>query len=381
IVTSAFLKVAAAGGSQVDLDCIDIKKKEGASLGESLMIEGLAYPHEIGHPSMPTRVENARIAVLKGEFKVTRTGEERKHGFLIEDTNQLRAAKEEEDHALRAIVEKLVKVGANVVFVEKGIHPSVLDRLGTHGILGIRRMVIEDLERIAKAAGGRVATRISDLTATDLGAAGVVEERKISGQPWIFVEGCKNAKAVAILLRGVNKHLLSEAEAVVNNGLRALKSLKMKPAVVPGGGAAEMEAAVRLRQWSSTVRGPRHFVLRSLADALETVPATLAQTSGLDVVESLTELRSLHSRGRAEAGINCLSYQAECSVEAAAYDPLIVKEQVVTSAFELASFVLRVDDFIQARKLEGGEFDYAQRQKGTAPERVKRIKQEYGIET
>jgi chaperonin GroEL (HSP60 family) len=274
---------------------------------------------------------------------------------------------------------KIAAVKANVVFVEKGINEPVLDHLAHLGILAIRRIVIENLEKIARAVGAKVVPNINILSTEDLGFAKLVEERKIGGKRWVFVEGCRRAKAVTIIVRGTNQDLLTEAETSIREGLCAVRNVLKKPKVVIGGGALEMEIAMRLREWAEKHDKREQLVIKGFAEALEKIPFALAENSGLKPLDAILEMRSRHSKREVGVGIDADKRQV-ANLDGKIYDPVSVKEQMVISAFETSSVILRVDDFVRGKELTQRELYYEQRKKGTSPECVEKMRKDYGIE-
>ncbi|MEM0339715.1 MAG: TCP-1/cpn60 chaperonin family protein, partial [Ignisphaera sp.] len=240
-------------------------------------------------------------------------------------------------------------VGANVVICQKGIDDVAQHYLAKKGIMAVRRVKRSDMEKLEKATGGRIVTSVRDLTEKDLGQCAVVEERRVGNDKMVFVENCKNPRAVTILLRGANDMLLDEVERSLNDALNTVRNILRDPKIVYGGGAAEVEVAMRLRKWAETVGGREQLAIMAFADALEEIPTVLAQTAGMDVLETLMELRKLHSEGKTAAGIDVVNGKVAESMEKLnVIEPVIVKKQILKSATETATTVLKIDDVIAA---------------------------------
>jgi len=237
-----------------------------------------------------------------------------------------------------------------VVFCQKGIDDMVQHFLAKKGILAVRRVKKSSMDKLAKATGGKVVTRLEDFSAGDLGRAGVVEERRIGEDEWVFVEACENPKAVTVLVRGGTEKIVDEAERSIHDALCVVRDVLRRPKVVVGGGAPEMEVSARLKAWAEQI--PRRAQLAALdfAEALEVIPTTLAENAGLDPIDVLVELRARHERGEREAGVNVTDGQVSDMAKLDVYEPLAVKEQIVKSASEAAAMILRIDDVIAAGK-------------------------------
>ncbi len=350
IVVDAILKVAEKvdGEFKVDLDDVDVQKKEGESMSETRLIEGIAIDKEVVHPGMPKSIKNARIALINSPLEIEKT--EFSSKIHIERPEEMKAFLEEEERMMRDMVEKIAGSGANVVLCQKGIDDVVQHLLAKKGILAVRRVKKSTIEKLAKATGGKLITEVEDIRPEDLGEAKLVEERKIGEDKWVFVEGCKNPKAVTILIRGGTEKIVDEAERSIHDALSVVRDVVMEPKVTAGGGAPEMEVAIRLRKWAGKLSGREQLAAMNYADALEVIPTALAENAGLDPIDVLTELRERHEKGERWAGVNMLEGKVDDMAKLGVYEPLAVKEQIIKSAAEAASMILRIDDVIAASK-------------------------------
>jgi len=251
---------------------------------------------------------------------------------------------------LKDMVEKLAAVGANVVLCQKGIDDMAQHFLARKGILAVRRIKKSDMEKLAKATGGKIITNLDDMTPADLGYASLVEERKIGDDKMTFVEGCKHPRAVTILIRGATERVVEEAERSVHDALCVVRDIVEEPKVLAGGGAPELEIAKALKKYAETLPGREQLAVRSFAEALEAIPATLTENAGLDPIDILSELRAKHEKGETWAGIEVHSGKVQDMREAGVFEPISVKKQVVKSATEAASMILKIDDVIAAGK-------------------------------
>ncbi len=355
LVVDAVLQVAEKkdGKLKVDVDAIKVEKKPGASIRDTVLIRGVVIDKEVVHAGMPKRVENAKIALLNTPLEIEKTEFDAK--INITDPTQMKAFLDEEARMLKEMVEKIKSVGANVVFCQKGIDDLAQHYLAKAGILAVRRVKMSDMEKLAKATGGRVVTSLEDLTPQDLGEAALVEERKIEEDKWVFVEGCKNPKSVTILVRGGGQRVVDEAERSVHDAIMVTKDVLEKPAIVAGGGAPEAEVAKRLREWAESLPGREQLAVSKFAEALETIPLTLAENAGMDPLDTQVELSAAHGQGKIWAGIDVMNNKIGDLYEKEVFEPLSVKEQVIKAATEAASMILRIDDVIAATKLKEKE--------------------------
>ncbi|MCS7118407.1 MAG: TCP-1/cpn60 chaperonin family protein [Thaumarchaeota archaeon] len=355
VAVDAVLRVAQKenGKWRVDLDDVKVEKKEGMSIGDTLLVQGIVLDKEVVHPDMPRLVRNAKIALLDAPLEIEKTEFDAK--LHIETPEQMRAFMEQEERMLKEMVDKIAATGANVVLCQKGIDDLAQHFLARKGILAVRRIKKSDMEKLAKATGGRVISRIDDLTADDLGKAALVEERKVGEDKMVFVEGCENPRALTILVRGGTQRIVDEAERSLKDALNVVKDILVEPKIVPGGGAIETELALRLRDFAKTLPGKEQLAVEKFAEALEVVPMQLAENAGLDPVESIVTLRSRHKENNLNFGVDVMNSRLHDMMSVNVIDPVAVKKQVVKSAVEAASLVLKIDDVIAASKLSEKE--------------------------
>ncbi|MEM0005566.1 MAG: thermosome subunit beta, partial [Ignisphaera sp.] len=307
LVVKAVRQIAEKRGDRwyVDIDNVQVIKKKGASLLDSQLVYGIVLDKEVVHPAMPRRVENARIALLDAPLEIEKPDITAK--INITSPEQIRSFLEEEAKILRDMVEKLASVGATVVICQKGIDDVAQHYLAKKGIMAVRRVKRSDMEKLERATGGRIVTSVRDLTERDLGVCEVVEERRVGNDKMVFVERCKNPRAVTILLRGANDMLLDEVERSINDGLNTVRNILRDPKIAFGGGAVEIEVAMRLRKWAESVGGREQLAILAFADALEEIPSILAQTAGMDVLGTIMELRRHHAEGKITAGVDVIN--------------------------------------------------------------------------
>jgi chaperonin GroEL (HSP60 family) len=251
------------------------------------------------------------------------------------------------------MVDKIASSGANVVVCEKGIDDMAQHFMAKKGILAVRRVKQSDMEKLAKAAGGKILSNVDEIKTADLGYANLVEERKVSDDKMTFVEGCKNPKAVSILVRGGTERVVDEAERAIHDALSVVKDVVVEPYVVGGGGAAEAELSRMLRGRAQKLSGKEQLAFQAYADALEIVPLTLAENAGMDPINALMEIRSKHQSRQIWVGIDPFNGRVADLRKLDVYEPLAVKMQALKSAGEAAAMILRIDDVIAAAKSKG----------------------------
>ncbi|HFC49219.1 MAG TPA: thermosome subunit [Thermofilum sp.] len=347
------------GKYNLSLDNIKIEKKKGESLEESVLIKGIVLDKEVVHPLMPKRVENAKIALIDTPLEIEKPEWTTK--INVTNPEQLKLFLDQEAQILKEMVDRIREAGASVVFCQKGIDDMAQYFLAKAGILAVRRVKKSDMEKLARATGARIVTKVEDLTPEALGSAQLVEERKIADEKMVFVEGCPNPKAVSILIRGGAEHVVDEAERAVHDALSVVRNVIREPKIVAGGGSVETELALRLKEFAKSLPSKEQLAVNMYADALEAMPAILAQNAGLEPVDILADLRKRHAEGEKWAGINVLTGKVENMMEANVIEPASVKKQVLKSATEAAIMILRIDDIIAAappkeKEKKGGRF-------------------------
>lgn len=352
IVVQALKEVAKKVDGKIEVDTDDVSrvKKHGGSAEETELIKGIVIDKEVVHPAMPKKVENAKIALLDVALEVKEP--ETDAEIRITSPEQMQAFIEQEQKMIKNMVDKIVRVGANVVLCQKGIDDLAQHYLAKKGILACRRVKQSDMEKLAKATGGRIVSNLDDLTPEDLGFAKIVEEKKIAGEAMTFVRECKDPKAVTILVRGSTEHVVDEIDRSIEDAVGAVASALEVGKIVAGAGAPEAEVANKLRKFAEKFSGREQLAILAFADAMEVIPRALAENAGLDPIDTLVELRAAHEHGKITYGINLNTGKIEDAIEMGVIEPLKVKTQAIKSAAEAAEMILRIDDVIAAGKLE-----------------------------
>ncbi len=352
IAVKAILAVAEneEGKFKADVDDVKVEKKPGESVRDTKLVQGIVLDKDIAHSGMPKRTEKAKIALLDAALEIEKTEFDAK--INIESPEQMEAFLNQEEEMLRGMVEKVAKTGANVILCEKGIDDMAQHFLARKGILAVRRNKKSDMEKLAKATGGKIVTNLDTISSEDLGYCSLVEERKIGDDKMTFIEGCKHPKAVTILIRGATQRIVDEAERSIHDALCVVRDVVQEPKIVAGGGAPEFEVARMLRKFAETLPGREQLAVRAFAEALEVVPATLAENAGLDPIDILSEMRAKHEKNETWTGIEVLAGKVQDMTKANVFEPLSVKKQIIKSGTEASSMILKIDDVIAAGKMK-----------------------------
>ncbi len=355
LVVDAVVQVAEKDGDKykVDVENVKLEKKKGESLDQTELVKGVVLDKEVVHPGMPKVVEDAKIAILDCALEIEKTEITAK--INITNPEQMKSFLDEETTMLKEMVDKIASSGATVVVVQKGIDDIAQHYLAKKGIMAVRRAKRSDVENLARACGARIVTTVDDLTKADLGYAKNVEERRVGKDKMIFVEGCKNPKAVTILVRGGTDRMVDEAERSLYDAKCVVRNIVQDPWLVPGGGCPEEEVATKLREYGRTFSGREQLAVLKFAEAMEEVPVTLAENSGLDPVDMLVEIRSAHAKGQQNVGINVNAGKTGDMAKANVFEPASVKKQAIKSATEAAITILKIDDVIAASAPKGGQ--------------------------
>ncbi|RLF28722.1 MAG: thermosome subunit [Thermoplasmata archaeon] len=349
-VTSVAEKID--GKTVVDMDNIQIQKKQGGSITDTAIIKGIILDKERVHEGMPRLIKNAKIALVNAALEVKKTEVDAR--IQIQDPSQLQAFLDEEEAMLRKMVDKIKKSGANVLICQKGIDDIAQHFLAKEGIYAVRRAKKSDMEKLAKATGAKIVANLDDLSPKDLGKAGTVEEKKIGDDKMTFVTDCKNPKAVSILIRGGTEHIVDELERGIHDALFVVKVALEDGKMTAGGGAAATAVAMALREYAPSVGGREQMAIEAFADAVEVVPKTLSENAGLDPIDMMLEMRRIHKKGNKYAGIDVINGKVSDMLKNNVIEPLRVSVNEIRTSSEAATMILRIDDVIAAKTTTPG---------------------------
>jgi len=338
--------------ASIDLDNLKVEKKAGGSIQDTALIKGIVLDKEVVHSGMPKKIQQAKIALLNTAMEVEKT--EMSAEIRINDPTQMQMFLEEENRMIKTMVDKIHSIGANVVICQKGIDDMAQHFLSKHGILAVRRVKESDMTKLAKATGGRITSNIEDISEKDLGGANLVQQKKVESDKWVFIEGCKNPQSVTLLIRGGSQRVVDEVDRSIHDSLMVVKDVIEKPEIVAGGGAPEALLASFLKDWSERFEGRQQLAINKFAEALEIIPLTIAENAGMDPIDTMVKLRARQSEGKKWSGINAKEGRVADMLTQNIVEPVVVKEQIIKSATEAASMILRIDDVIAISGGSGG---------------------------
>jgi len=346
LVVDAILKIVEIDDDKhsVDLDNLKVEKKAGGSIDDTSLINGIVLDKEIVHSGMPTKAEKAKIALVNAALEVEKT--EMSAEIRISDPTQMQQFLEEENKMLKSMVDKVHNIGANVLICQKGIDDISQHYLSKHGVLAVRRVKESDMTKLAKATGGRISTNLDDISADDLGSAEIVQQKKVESDKWVFIEGCKNPRSVTVLIRGGSQRVVDEVDRSLHDALMVVKDVVEKPSIVAGGGSPEAYLSTELNEWAGSYDGREQLAMKQYAEALESIPLTIAENAGMDPIDTIIALRANQSSGKQTMGINAKEGKIGNMFSLDIVEPLAVKEQIIKSATEAACMILRIDDVI-----------------------------------
>jgi len=354
LIVDSVKNVAVEVDGKIEIDTDDIKreKKSGGSAENTELVTGIVLDKDVIHPAMPKQIKDAKIALIDTALEIKET--ETDAQIRITSPEQMQAFVEQEQKMLKDMVNLISATGANTILSQKGIDDVAQHYLAKNGILAARRVKKSDMEKLAKATGGRIVTNLEDLKEDDLGYAGLVEEKKVGGDEMIFVKDCKDPKAVTILVRGSTDHVVDEVDRSIEDAIGAVSSAVEIGKIVYGAGSPEAELAKRLKSFAESFSGREQLAILSFAEAMEVIPRALAENAGLDPIDMLVELRSEHDQGNVNFGIGVYEGKVIDASSIGVVEPLKVKTQAINSASEAAEMILRIDDIISAGRLSKG---------------------------
>jgi thermosome len=350
IVVRAVIRVTDPDGT-VDIKHINVQKKVGGAIEDTSLVEGMVIDKERAHPAMPKEIKDAKILLLNAALEYKKTEVNAKINITRPD--QVQAFLDEDEQMVHGMSDKVIKTGATVVFFQKGIDDVAQHYLAKAGILAVRRVKKSDMDNLSRATGAAIVSSIDAVTPADLGSAGLVEEKKLSGAEMIFVSRCKNPKAVSLIIRGGSEHIVEELERAIHDALMVTSVVVHDKKIVAGGGAPEIELSLQLHRYAASVGGRIQLAIEAFAKALEVIPRTLAENAGLDPIDMIVAIRAEHEAGKKTFGLDVYEGRPVDMLKAGVVEPLRVKTQAVSSAAEAAVMILRIDDVIASSKASG----------------------------
>ena len=353
IVVDAILLLSKdlAEGEDIDMDNLPRQKQHGMTVDETQLVKGLVLDKEVVHPGMPKKIEQAKIALLESAIEITKTEFDAK--IQITDPTAMQNFLDEEQRMLKSMVDKIVESGANVVIAQKGIDDVAQHYLAKNGILAVRRIKKSDVERLHKATGATIVSKIQNLTKADLGKAKIVEQRLVGEDKMLFIEGTPKSSVATLMVRGGTSHVVDEVDRALNDALYVVRDIVIYPKITYGGGALASAIATRLRKYASSLEGREQYAVNAFADATEVIPVTLAENAGLDPIDILVSLRTAHTEGKSTYGVDITKGRVRDMKQTRIIEPALVSKQIVMSSSEAAQMILKIDDVIASKGMGG----------------------------
>ena len=342
---------------KIDLEDIKIEKVKGEGVGDSELVSGVVIDKGRISQEMPPVIDDARIALI--DIPLELKSPELKTEVSISSPEQLQRFLLQEENSIKEIVSLVRESGANVVFCQKGVDDFASFLFGKAGIYVCRRVAKSDMQKISKATGGKIVSNLNDLTQFELGSADKIQEIKKGDENFTYISGCKNPKALTILIHGGSGHIMDEIERAMRDGLGDVSCVLKSGKVVPGGGAIEIEISKRLKQFGQSLSGRERLAVEEFANALEFIPVTLAENAGLDPIDILTELKAIHDSGEKNFGLNLFENKIANVLDARIIEPYNIKNQAIDSATEVANMILRIDDIIASKPNKKGGMNFS----------------------
>ena len=338
---------------------IKFQHKIGGTVEDTEFINGIVLDKPVADFNMPHRIENAKIAMIDVGFQARKTNKKSK--ITISTAEDLEAFNTAEEDILQHEVAILKKLGANVLITTKGMDDLGLGILAKAGILGVRRIHDNDMQKISSATGAQIVSDIHALDESNLGNAGLVEERGGTDDYLLYIEDCDNPKSVTIILHGSTEQVCEAIERALDDALQVVADTMEDKNLVAGGGAPEIELSLRLKEFAHTLAGREQMAAISFAQSFEVIPRTLAVNAGLDPIDTIVALRSSHQGDGANknAGLNVDTGEAMDMLNANVIEPLRIKTQMIKSAVDAVTMILRVDDILAARQQDMMDVDAA----------------------
>jgi len=346
IAVDAITKIAETvnGKTVIDTENIKIEKKQGGSMTDTEVIDGVVIDKEVVHSGMPKKLEDAKILLMDSALEIKDLEGDAK--ISIDSPEKLQAFMDNEEKTLKEIADNVIKSGANVVLCQKGIDDMAQHYLAKAGVLAARRVKKSDMEKLSKATGAKIVSDLKSITEKDLGFAGIVEEKKLGGEEMIYIRKCKNPKSVTIMIRGGSEHVVEEVERAMEDAVKGIAAALDLGKIVSGGGAIEIELSRELRKYAESFRGREQLAVNAFAEAMEVIPRSLAENAGLDPIDKIAQLRAEHEKGNKNAGLDVFSGEIKDMTKLGVVEPLKIKLQAIESASEVAEMILRIDDVI-----------------------------------
>lgn len=345
IAVDAVLQVADLETKDVNFELIKMDGKVGGRLEDSMLVKGVLLDKDMSHPQMPKELKDVKVAILTCPFEPPKPKTTHKFDITCgEDFEKLRAY---ETKTFADMVKQVKDAGTNLCICQWGFDDEANHLLYQNDLPAVRWVGGPEIELIAMATGGRIVPRFSELTPDKLGFAGSVRELQFgtTKDRMLVIEDCANSKAVTIFIRGGNKMIIEEAKRSLHDAICVVRNLVRDNRVVYGGGAAEIACSLAVADAADTIETLEQYAMRAFADALETIPMALAENSGLNPIDTLTDVRARQaSENNPYLGIDCNENGTNDMKAQHVIETLIGKRQQISLATQLVKMILKIDD-------------------------------------
>jgi T-complex protein 1 subunit eta len=321
---------------------------------DSFLVEGVAFKKTFsyaGFEQQPKKFTDCKVLVLNLELELK--AEKENAEIRLDNPDDYQKIVDAEWKIIYDKLDKIIQSGSNVVLSKLPIGDLATQYFADNNLFCAGRVPIDDLNRVAKATGAIVQTTVNGLTDGVLGKCVEFEEVQLGSERYNLFKKCVMAKSMTIVLRGGADQYIEEAHRSINDAIMIVRRAIKASAIVAGGGAIEMELSRYLREYLRTITGKHQLVINAFAKALEGIPRTLAENSGMDCTDVLNKLRQKHAQGGEEGlwyGVDVLNNDIGDMYKAFVWEPELVRINVLTAACEAACTILSVDETVRNPK-------------------------------
>jgi T-complex protein 1 subunit gamma len=341
-----------------------VEKIPGGEMSDCQVLQGVMFQKDTVNSSMRRRIEKPRILLLDCPLEYKKG--ESQTNMEISDEHDWNALLQLEEEYVKTMCEEIIAHKPDIVITEKGVSDLAQHYLTKAGITAFRRLRKTDNNRVARAVGATIVSRTDEIQESDIGTGcGLFEMKTIGSDNYVYLTECDNPTACTIVLRGGSKDVLNEIERNLQDAMQVVRNVVYQNQLVPGGGAIEMAVSVGLKRYGqANIVGIQQAPFMAVAEAMESIPRTLAQNCGVSVIRVITQLRAKHASALEESvatsgsveeggctwGINGITGELVDMKEYGIWEPLAVKVQTIKTAIESACMILRIDDIVSGSK-------------------------------
>lgn len=354
----------ADGGERYSVSAINVIKVHGRSSTESELVDGFALNIMRSAQGMPLEVQNPKIALL--DFNLQKHRMQMGVDVMVKDIKEIERISKREADITKERITKLLDAGAKVFVTTKAIDDLCAKYLIEGGAMGFRRVQKKDLQRLAKATGGKILTNLADLdgeevvNAADLGECKACSEEQVGDTRMTYFKACAGQGAATIILRGANEFMLDEVDRSMHDSLMVVKRTMESRKVVAGGGSVESACSIHLDHFATTLGTREQLAVQQFSEALLVIPKTLAVNAAKDAPDLVAKLCAMHNMAQRQQdkahlkyrGLNLIEGKVIDTLAAGCLEPALAKVKALRFATEAAITILRIDDYIKVNPQE-----------------------------